>query len=779
MSGDLAGDRFGGGRPVRSDGAAKVTGRARYTADGTYGEELHAVIVGSPAPNGRIARVGTAAARAVPGVRAVLTAEDVLSASGPVRAAGLRYGMFLRDRPMLAEHDVSYIGEPVAIVVAADRATAEMARALVEVDVEPEPAVFTIDEAIVAGAPIVHAQAFDLEPRQGRQLEFAFGSSNIVYRYADSVGDPGTAISGADLVFEDEYTFQSVYQYAMEPFVAIAIADERHARIHSSAQHPYQVQRDVARLFDYALANVHVHVAYIGGGFGSKSFTTIEPVVVAASRAVGAPVRLELDVEESMLVSRRHGMQARLRSGVDASGTIVGHQAELFLDTGAYALTGPAVAGRAAVRSLGAYRLPNYSVVSSLVTTNLSPAGSFRAIGGPQGAWAMECHMTHLARRLGIDPTEFRARHLAEPGERFRRGRRPLDASVRDAIRAVTEAAGDAGPVDASSLGEGTWRVGVGVAIGVADPGTSPVSTAVVKVAADGSASVLVGTSELGQGSHTVLRQVASETLEIRFEDVSIGQPDTGTGPFDFSTGSSRSTTMSGLAVHRACRALCERAIGIAADHWEVDRSGLTFAGGRVEERSGERRTMSLAACVSTHFGEPAGSLIAVGEVTAREFAETPYFWETSVGRATVAVDLETGTVRVLRYACASDLGHVMNHVLMEGQEEGAVVQGIGHTLLEELEWAGGQLLTAGLTEYQVPRAHDAPAVIASRFIENGDGPGPFGAKGGGEAAIMPVAPAIAAAIEDATGVWLTHLPLTPERVWQALRGAGAAPRVS
>ncbi|MGH8916354.1 MAG: xanthine dehydrogenase family protein molybdopterin-binding subunit, partial [Acidimicrobiia bacterium] len=503
-------------------------------------------------------------------------------------------------------------------------------------------------------------------------------------------------------------------------------------------------------------------------GFGSKSFTHIEPLTVALAKSVGRPVRLELDIAESMTMSRRHNAIARVRSGVDDRGQIVAFDIDLSYDGGAYTLLGPYVVAKGAFRGLGGYEFRNYRATSKLVFTNTSPAGSMRSVGGPQAAFALESHLDEIARDLGIDPLELRRRHVANRGSEFRRGRTPMDADLQHDLKLLEAIPWER---DEEESGGHTLR-GTGVAMGIADPGASPVSSAVVRLNADGSLTVSVGSTEIGQGVRTVVSQIAAETMGVPFDHVAVTYTDTGYGPYDASTGASRSSTMSGLAVQRAATAIRDRVVKMAAETWGCGEEAIDISNGMVR---GPGSTEPLGFFVSRHFGQMGGNFIGVGEVTAHEFPTTPAFWEVAAAVADVSVDTETGQVRVEAYRSMADVGRAVNPLLMEGQEDGAVVQGIGHTLFEALEWEDGMLMNDSMLEYRVPRIGDIPGYMHGELAEAEDGPGPFGLKGAGEGGVIPVGGAVANAVFDATGARIRELPLTPERVWRAIRQTRAA----
>ncbi|MHB8499772.1 MAG: xanthine dehydrogenase family protein molybdopterin-binding subunit [Candidatus Acidiferrales bacterium] len=758
-----------GARLPRVDGIDKVTGRGKFTADHVLPGMLHAALVKSSYARGHLKSIDASRARELPGVVEVITGERT-EESGCVSPF---YGVVVRDRRFLAAGEVRFVGEPVAVVVAETRAAARRAAQLVQVDIEELPAAASLEAALVPNAPLVHTDAYEPAGElYAAPAPMQYGSSNIVMTYETSKGETRKAFEEAAHVIEETYTFPAVYHYAMEPHCVLADAHDREITVYSSAQHPNQVEGDIARMWGRPLSTVRVIATYLGGAFGSKSFTHIEPIAVFASLITGRPVRLELDISEAMQVSRRHGMRGTFRVALDGSGRLTAYEANLDYDGGAYSLLGPYVVAKGAFRALGGYDFPSYRVKANLVYTNTSPAGSFRAIGGPPAAWGLESMLDKVARHLSRDPVELRHELVAERGVEMRPGRTPMDANLHDTLDLVAEFATTARE-KADLQPVGSWRRGSAMALGICDPGASPVSSAIVRLLADGSVAVSIGSTELGQGVRTVVAQIVAETLQVEAEKVHVLYTDTGSGPYDASTGASRSTTMSGLAAHRAALAVRRRLCEHLARTHSVDADELSFESGTIRLPSGS--VVTLANVVHEIFGARGGNLIGVGEVTRHEFPTTPPFWEISGGHAEVAVDTGTGEIRLLAYVSVSDVGRVVNPVTMEGQEEGAFAQGLGHTIFEEMRWDAGQPVTDSLVNYRVPRATDMPNWFHSAQVENADGPGAFGIKGGGEGPIMPVAPAIGAAVKDATGVEIRDLPLNPERVWRALVAAGLA----
>lgn len=744
------------GRSVaRLDGQEKVTGAARYTGDLGLPGMLHGAFLRSPHAHAAIRRIDMRQALALPGVRAAICGADV--------AALGRYGPLLRDQPVLASQRVRYPGEPVAAVAAVDARTAREACELIAVEYEPLPAVLTVEQALAEGAALVHGDEVAALAPNGfaPDADCLRPGSNVCAELHRRHGDVEAAFAAAHAVFEDEYRFPMVYHYALEPHACLAVWDGGGLHVWSSAQHAYLVRSDLASLFGLPLARVRIEVPYLGGGFGSKSFIKFEPAVACLARAAGAPVLVQASVEEAFATARRHGAVIRLRTAVDGQGRILARAGQIDLNGGAYADSGPHVARQAALRILGPYRTPAYDIVAREVYTHTTPAGSFRSIGAPQTHWACESQLERVARELGIDPLELRRRNLPDSGETFRPGLRPLDADLKGDLELA-----------AAQLGGGRGR---GFAVSITGGGSGPASVALVRLQADGGLVVEAGSGELGQGARTVLAQIAAEGAGVPLAAVSLAGADSARTPFDQSTGGSRSTTLMGTAVLDAARQVRRQAIGHAARMWGLTESEVGLDDGRLTAGGG--RTATLADLLQWLFGLRGGELIGVG-YSGRNFADrrwdNPIFWESAAGAARVELDHETGVVRVRRYVSVGDVGRAINPGLAEGQEQGAVVMGLGHTLFEEMVYADGTLANGSLVDYRLPRFGDLPDEWVGSLVENGDGPGPFGAKGMAEGGLVPVGAAVGNALYDLTGVRPTELPLTPERVWRALRAAAA-----
>ncbi len=742
----------------RSDAPSKIRGAAEFTGDLSVPGMLHGKVLRSPVAHARILRIDASGAEALPGVVAVLTAADLADLDQ-------HFGHLIKDRPVVADGRARFVGEPVAAVAAETERQAEAAVLAIEVEYEELPVADDVDAALAPDGPRLHDGPSRPGPFYGYG-ELPELQGNVCYAYRDERGDVEDAFAQADVVVEGEYRFPTVYQYAMEPHSVIASCTADEITLWSSCQHPFLVRYEVAALFGTSPSQVRVIVPYLGGGFGSKSYTKMEPITAALARKAGRPVRLINRVDEAMATTRRHGMRCWMRTAAAADGTVLARQARIALDTGAYADNGPTVALIAGMAAPGPYRWRAVDVEASCVYTNRSPAGSYRGFGAAHMSWIGESQIDELAGRLGADRLELRLQNLLERGELVRPGLNPLDADLRGDLRAAAARLEWGTP-------PGPWE-GKGIAVGVSPGGASPSSNALVRLDTSGDIAVIVGTTEIGQGARTVLAQIAAEVLGVQTEDVAVHGTDTRFTPFDRSTGASRSTTLAGLAVERGSRDLAQQMARTASAAWDVAPEDVAVADGQVV--CGERR-MSYVEAVRRETGTLGGELVGRGSVGPEgALATMPAFWEVGVAGAHVVVDPDTGEVRVRHAVTVADVGRAINPQLVERQDEGCTLQAIGNTLFEELHYTeDGVLVNDTLLDYRVPTFTDVPERSTCVIVENGDGPGPFGAKGCGEGVFGGLPAAIVGALGDA-GVKVRRLPATPERVWTSLNEAEGDP---
>jgi CO/xanthine dehydrogenase Mo-binding subunit len=756
----------------RTDAVAKVTGAALYAVDVVMPDMLHAKVVRADRAHARIVSVRKRDALALPGVAAVVTGDDIA-------ALFPRFGHIIADHAILALGKVRYYGEPVALVLADDPLIARDAVQLVEIEYEDLPPLLDVQTALAPDAVALHdspyASASHNDPPGGdvsrTPVKVSSSHPNIAHESRKEWGDVDAAFHDAHVVVETRVHHPMLYAYAMEPYNAVARFVEGALEVVSTAQHPFMVASDLARVFSLPLNQVRVSVPYVGGGYGSKSYTKVEPLTAVGAWAVGRPVKLVLDVEESIYTTRADSADIVVRSAFAVDGTILAREFDIVLDTGAYADNSPLVLDKAVNRCFGPYRIPNLRVQGRAVYTSTSPASSYRGFGAFQGNLAGETNMDQAAEQLGIDPAELRRRNLVLKGERLIPGNRPMDADLVDDLDMLV------GELEAGSGHRGRLR-GVGFGCAATDAGAVPSSTALVKLLSDGSVLVLTGSAELGQGSQTVLGQIAAEELGLPMDRVRLLQSDTATTPFERTTGASRTTTLAGLAVQRACRDVVDRVCQAARDVWDCPSEHVEVRQGLVHGR-GDRR-MTLAEAVQGWFGPGGGEIVGQGIVRrSAELAELPPFWEIGMVGLSLEIDADTGQIEVDQLVTVADVGCAINPALIEGQDLGAATQGLGGAISEQLVYDGAQIVNANMVEYRVPRITDRPRRFHSFIAERGDGVGPYGAKGVGEGARVPLPGAVTAAVARAVGVWPDTLPLNPERVWRLIQQARASERAA
>ncbi len=737
---------------TRVDARDKVTGEARYAVDFTMAGMLHGHVVRSTRAHATLEGIDTEEALNSPGVMAVVTGDDL---------AGLfpRFGHIVADHPILALGKVRFYGEPVALVIGTSPHAAADGGELVRIRYQDLPAVISCDDALADDAPLLHEESYDRGDRSFSEAHSEARSSNVAHEAALEWGDVDTAVASAHLVVESRVEYPMLYAYAMEPYNAVAVFDDGVLDVVSTAQHPFQVRDDLARIFSLPLNRVRVRSPLIGGGYGSKSYTKVEPLAAVGAWATGRPVKVALDAEQSILTTRADSAVISVRSAFDADGRILARDFDLTFNTGAYVDNGPLVLTKAVHRCMGPYRIPNLRARGRAVYTNTVPSSSYRGFGAPQGALAGETNLDRAADQLGVDPAHLRRINLVHPGERHLPGKRGMDADLVADLGIVLDKLGWGGE-------PGPGR-GLGFACSASDAGAFPVSTVIVRLQADGSVILLTGSTEMGQGSRTALAQIAATELGVGLDRIKVVQSDTSGTPYERTTGASRTTTLTGLAVQRACRDALHRLEEMGAEVMDCQVEEVKSAEGMVVGPTGEA---GYDVVVQEWFGGRQGEVVGHGVVRRTgELEELPPFWEIGMVGVDVSVDSDTGRVTVEHLVTVGDVGYAINPAMVEGQDLGAATQGLGGALYEQLLYDGPQLVNPNLVEYRVPRMGDMPRLIDCVVVERADGVGPFGAKGGGEGSLNPIGAAVASAVGRATGRWPERLPLTPEAVWELL----------
>ena len=759
----------GTAQPVFSgmiDARERVTGRVPYTIDVALPGMLEAAVLRSPLPHARVVSVDVAAARRVPGVAAVLTGAD-LAAWGDVRT---HFGPVFRDRPILAIDRVRYVGDPVVAVAAVDRDAAREALDLVEVEYDELPAVLSIDDALADGAPLIHEGPPNVGATFADVIVNAAGGSNVCNQFKLRHGDIEAGLAAADHVFEDVLTSPAVQHVPLETHAAVAHWSGGGLTIYATTQIPFMVRSQLAEIFGLPASRVRVIVRTLGGGYGAKCYPAIEPIAAVLARAAGRPVRLHLSRGEEFVTITKHAVRVRMTTGLRSDGTIVARRATCHFNTGAYADIGPRLIKNGGYGTGGPHNIPNVWVDSYAVYTNLPPAGAFRGYGISQAAWAYETQMDMIAERLGMDPLELRMKNLLVDGQAFATGDLMTDAHFRELLSGVAGQIGwQAGELPVRT---GSKVRAKGLSCIIKGSITPSTSTATVKLNDDGSVHVLTSSVEMGQGLQSAMAIVAAERLGVAVERITVSTPDTDLTPYDQQTSSSRSSFAMGGAVERACDGIARQLLEIASDAFEIGVADLELADGRVRVKGSPDRALDYATLVRR---ARRGNLLADGtfqtegglDPATGQGIATPH-WHQAAGAAEVEVDLETGRVEVLRYHAGIYAGRILNPVQCELQTEGNVAFGVGQALFESLVFDGGQLQNGNLADYMIASAEDMPRELTVSVLEN---PASREIHGVGETSLPAVMPAIANAIARATGVRITDLPVTPEKI---LRGLAA-----
>jgi CO/xanthine dehydrogenase Mo-binding subunit len=736
----------------RLEARAKVTGRAEYVHNLRLPGMLHGKIFRSTVPHGRIRRIDAGAARALAGVHRVVTIDDVLRL-----IPHPYYGPAFHDQPILAHQKVRHVGEPVAVVLAADPHVADEAVQLIEAEYEELPAVYDEVEAMTSGA-IVHdvlkpAGTFpDLKHLAGRR------DTNVALDFQLVRGDVDKALADADHVFEHTFRTQQVLHAPLEPFVTVAEPAGDDLVIYTASQMPSFVRTEIARLLGWPENRVRVRVPHLGGGFGAKVYIKLEALVAALALLVRRPVKISLGMDEQFTMITKHPTTFRIRSGVTRDGKLTARRCEVFWNGGAYADIGPRVTQKSGFTAPGPYDIDNVKIDSYELYTNRTPAGALRGFGIPQLVWAYESHTDLIARALGVDPVDFRRRNILREDRPQATGTAMKDAAVAAVLEAVATRLNWSAPFD---RGSGALRRGRGVAIGFKASISPTTSVAIVNVSADGSTALSMNTVDMGQGSDTAMAQIVADVLALDAETVRVVHPDTDVTPYDMGTLGSRSTFHMGHAVRLAAEDARAKLAALAQE------AGLP-AGSNVPVGEIFRKRYGMQAGNAIGTGSYIPAYASPDPATGQSANVTP-FWMIGGAGAEVEVDTETGRVRILRLVNAADAGTPINPAIAVTQLSGAAIMQLGFTMFEEMVLDGGQVINASLADYKIPAMLDLPP-MENELVAASQANGPFGAKGLGESGTFGVSPAIANAIDDAIGVRITTLPLTAEVVLRAIR---------
>ena len=749
------------GRSVkRVDVIGKVTGTAQYAGDLVLPGMLHAKVKRSEIAHARIERIDVSRAKALAGVRAVLTHENVprvLHYGSPhPRAASVTKDQYILDTR------VRYWGDGVAAVAATSEEIAEAALDLIEVEYEALPAVFTVEDAEKPGAPRLHDNGLE------RNL--------VVPPCLFTRGDIAKGFAEADIVVEGWYAMGRPTPAYMEPNVCVAQWDANgKLTMWSSTQTAFMVRGALAEVLGLPLNHVRVLVDHMGGGFGAKQdLFQHEFLCALLARHTRKPVKMEFTRKETFLGGRsRHPCRIWLKQGFKRDGTITARQARLVYDSGAYGSHGPGVTnvGTASLTSL--YRCENVCLEGLCVYTNNPIAGAFRGYGVVQAYWALDLQVDEAAQKLGLDALAMKAKNAVREGDIAPSGHPIVGHGLEDCIRRGSAEVGwtaTARPPRRPAKGALRYGWGLGCEMhgSSAYPGIKEQGNAIVKLNEDGSATLLTGAAGLGTGAHTALAQIVAEELGLNFDDVSVVHGDTDVVPWDIGAFASHTTFMVGRAAQMAAQQVKAPMLARAAARLEAPVDALTVRDGIVSVAGEPSRCISVREVMMPSRGIPSAHLVGHGSYTpTKSYSFAAHFVE-------VAVDTETGLVEVLQVVPVHEFGKVIHPVAAAGQIEGGIQQGIGHTLTEDylVDAKTGRSLNASFVDYKMPLSLDMPPIRTIMLETAPDPGGPYGAKGIGEDPIIAIGPAIANAVHDAIGVRFRAFPITPEKVLAALEAA-------
>ena len=750
----------------RVDGLEKVTGAAKYTGDIKVPGMLYGRILRSPHAHARVVRLDASKALAFPGVMAILGPADAPRKAFNAAAISIvtppAYEV-VKDQYVLDQR-VRYVGDAVAVLAANSEHAADEALKLIEVEYEVLPAVIDPEEALRPGSPLVH---------DGRE-------NNIMSQLNMATGDLEKGFAEADLVIEETYTTSRQKQCQIELNVSLAcFGDDGRLTLWTPCAMPHLARLMVADIFDLPPHQVRVITLNIGGGFGNRLGLVAEPYAVALAQKTGRPVKVEVPRQEDFYgTESRHPCIIRMKAGAKKDGTMTALQATAIVNTGAYATHGHDVMGSLGGTMRRLYACPNFGYEGYAVYTNTPVAGAYRGYGGPQGLFALESHMDALARGVGVNPLEFRLKNAVQPGARDLFHRRPITShSLEECLRRGAQAMGwdgqKATPPQSASVRRGK---GMGCFIWVSGTGGSrrvpDTSEAYLDVDQEGKIHLYTGICDPGTGAKTALAQIAAEELGQGLDDLVLVYGDTDAPPFDIGSHASRTLYVGGGAVLAAAKLLRQQMLAQAAEMLEASPGDLSISPGRVYVQGSPSRWVALSrvAEAARQSGTPLEGRFKYDPTNAPPFGAQ---------FAEVEVDLETGQTKVLRLVAAHDVGRAINPMLVEGQVEGALHHGLGFALTEGLETdpATGKTLNPTFGDYRLNTAVDMPQIEAL-LVEVPDETGPFGAKGVGENGNLATAAAIANAIYDATGIRLTDLPLTDQKVLEALKRRARGPGV-
>jgi len=741
------------GRNVpRIDAVGKVTGESTYASDLKFNNMIYGKVLRSPFPRARIKRIDMAKAANTPGV-VILTAKDI-----PGRNS---VGVMIKDQPILAEGDVSFAGEAVALVGANSEEAAEEVLELIQVDYEPLEAIFDPVKANVEDAPQIHE------------------GGNVAAHLKIRKGDVEEGFKKSDIIVEGTYKTQRVEHAYLEPEAALAkVEADGRVTVWTCTQHTHYDRREVARTLGISHNRVRIIQMVTGGGFGGKlGYCLCQCYAALLAFKTGRPAKVVYTRDESILsTTKRHPYIVQSKIGATKEGKLLAAEIKIISDTGAYMVVGGGVLARSVIQASGPYDIPNVKVDGYVVYTNNPISGAFRGYGGPQVGLAHEIQMDRLAKALSMDPVDLRLKNALDVGSTTATGQ-VLEHSVgvkkilleaREVIESMRREPRPEVPSRRKGVGVGLGWHGIGSTRGGSQ------STAFVNLLPDGSATVVCGSVDIGQGSDTIMAQIAAEELGVSIEKIRVMTTDTDITPDCESTSASRVTYISGKAVQLAAQQAKKILFQKLAEHLDTEPQELYLKDGTVYVRERPDRSIDLADALRMH------SMHGVSAVGCFLPDTVPLDPETGQGRpcatyayaggvAQVDVDTETGEVEVVKLVSLADVGAAINPLSVEGQIEGGGSMGVGYALMEEIRTEAGVTQNPDFTDYNIPTALDITNLEA-RIIEEREPTGPYGAKGFSEVALTPIAGAVVNAIRNATGAPIDEIPATPEHVLNVLK---------
>lgn len=749
----------------RIDGRGMVTGQTKYAFDVSFPNMLVGKMIRSPHAHARILSIDTSKAEKLPGVHAIITARD----THQIKFGSNEYFFPHTVDQMAIEADkVRYVGDELGAVAAVDEETADKALSLIDVRYEILPHVVDVLEAVKPGAPLIHESL-----------------NNIAVILPVNFGNPERAMKEADYVREDSFWAPAAHMAALEPHVCVGQWETFSNKITlwSSSQAPFKCREALAKTLKMDLNDVRVIKLAVGGGFGGK--LEMLPMDFAAcllsKKAGGLPVKICCNREEEFMTTRRkHGMHYKIKTGVKKDGTIVAMSVEVIADGGAYCSYGPTVLAAAIMRIFMVYKLRHFRGSGYRVYTNTPISGAMRGFGGVQSGFAIESHMDMLAEGIGMDPVEFRLKNITCPNMTTVNKMVLTTNGLRECIEAATKRAG----WNEKYGKQKNIRRGIGIGIAADVMGSKMYKShesagSIVKVEEDCSVYLFTGAADCGQGSNTALSQIACQELGVSYSRIKCKSGDTEITPFDTGSFASRVTFISGNATILAARDAKMQILNVIAQEFKIDIKDLDIKAEEVMNRSTGKKLMSFEKAVELSYSFNYGKqIIGRGSYNPKT---TPIDFRTGEGNvsgsygfeaqiAEVEVDTETGEVKLLKLYDAHDIGKAINPQSVEGQIEGSLAMGIGYTFLENLHFnKKGKPANGNFATYRLPRTMGLPP-MESIMIETNDPEGPFGAKGMGEASLLPTSAAIANAIYDAIGVRIKDLPITPDKIIKGLK---------